>query len=174
MKKVADGLYLIDNFLHSDLRGDFRKFFNKSQLNSINIQIEFNECYLTTSKKNVIRGMHFQNPPNEHWKLVTVIEGSIVDVVIDIRNSENYGRIYSFEMDENSNFSILISPGYAHGFKSLQDHTKLLYHVSSEYSKESDNGILWNSIDFDWQIKNPILSERDSQFIDFSLFESFF
>src|SRR4051812_18610739 len=90
---AIEGVYLLHNFLAEDERGTFVKTFNESAFKKNDLQTNFRESYYSTSKKNVIRGMHFQLPPDEHEKLVYVTNGSILDVILDIRKgSPTYGE----------------------------------------------------------------------------------
>jgi len=155
------GLYLLKNSWHSDNRGGFVKIYNRSAFENTSISIDIKELYYSYSQKDVIRGMHFQLPPFEVSKLVSVIRGSILDVVIDLRkNSPTYKMVESVEIRENRN-SLLVPKGCAHGFRSLEDDTIVFYQQSDLYSKEHDSGILWDSFGFDWQLDKPILSDRD-------------
>lgn len=155
------GLYLLENFWHFDNRGGFVKLYNRSDFENRSINIDIKELYYSYSQKDVIRGMHFQLPPYEVSKLVCVIQGSILDVVIDLRkNSPTYKMVASVEIKENRN-SLLVPKGCAHGFRSLEDDTIVFYQQSDVHSKEHDSGILWDSFDFDWQVDKPILSDRD-------------
>ncbi len=172
LEQITEGLYKINHRFAEDNRGNFTKIFQFSNLPIEDSSVSFVESYITESHANVIRGMHFQTPPFDHWKLVTVLNGTIVDVVLDLRKGDGFGKYYSFQLDENSKFSLLIAPGFAHGFKSMEDHTKLIYHVSSEYSAQHDFGIRYNSFGFDWNCENPIMSERDNNFIPFSQYLS--
>ena len=115
--------------------------------------------------------MHFQLPPHDHEKLVFVPIGSIIDVVVDLRkNSSTYKKHISVELCEENKKSIYIPKGLAHGFKSLTDQTVTVYNVTSEYSKNEDEGIHFNSFGFDWEVNDPIISNRD---LDFQSLESF-
>ncbi len=161
IEEVTNGLYKIKKQESLDQRGSFQKLFMD---NWLSFEIPgFKETYITQSKKNVIRGMHFQVRPEEHWKLITLLKGEILDLVVDIRDGNSFGDVFSFSLNQESNFSILIAPGFAHGFLSLSDDTNLLYNVTKSYSKEHDKGLLWKSINFDWPVSNPIISERDKQ-----------
>lgn len=160
--------YLIDNFYHTDHRGSFTKFYNDREFHKFGFQFTPKESYFSKSKKNVIRGMHYQKIPNHHDKLVTCIQGKILDVILDLRiDSETFGKFDSFYLDQKNNKSIFISAGVAHGFLTIEDDSITLYNVTTGYDKNSDCGILWNSFGFDWPILDPIISERDN---DFSLF----
>lgn len=172
-KTEIDGVYIIETFNAQDDRGSFNKIYNEKTLNEINVFMEIKEIYYSSSKKNVIRGMHFQTPPFEHDKIVTVISGKVEDVIVDLRmNSKTYGKCISVELDGKDNKMILIPKGCAHGFKSLEDNTIMMYMVSSIYSKENDTGIKWDSIDYDWNINTPIISERDNSFVKLQDYKS--
>lgn len=169
---VFDGLFVIENFVQKDNRGEFIKVFNSDLFQQCGIYFSLKEIYYSISHKDVIRGMHFQKPPMEHAKLVYVANGSIIDVVLDIRkNSKSFGKHFSIQLNANQN-SIFIPFGFAHGFRSLEDNTQVVYNQTSCYSFEHDRGILWNSFSFDWEISNPIISDRDKSFEHFQLFHS--
>ncbi len=109
--------------------------------------------------------MHIQITPKDHSKLVYVTKGSIMDVVVDIRKSSlSYGQYTAIELNENNRKSIYIPPGCVHGFLSLEDNTCTVYLQTTTYSESHDTGIKFDSFGFDWGIKNPIVSERDSTF----------
>ena len=159
------GVFLINNFNVSDPRGSFVKYFNIDFFKENELDFNISESYYSISKKNVIRGMHFQLPPNDHKKLVFVPQGEIIDVIIDLRKeSKTYKEIFYTTLSSSNKRAILIPKGFAHGFKSLLDGTITMYNVSSTYDKASDSGILYNSINFDWDVERPILSERDKSF----------
>ena len=171
-KTALDGVYIINNFNASDERGLFVKTFNKTTFQKNNLDFNIRESYYSVSKKNVIRGMHFQLPPNDHHKLVFVPKGKIVDVVVDLRrHSKTYKKTFSTVLSAENKKAILIPKGFAHGFKSMIDNTITMYNVSSTYDKATDSGILYNSINFGWDVKNPIVSERDLSFKTVSNFE---
>ncbi|MCF8261066.1 MAG: dTDP-4-dehydrorhamnose 3,5-epimerase family protein [Melioribacteraceae bacterium] len=154
-------LFLIENFCYDDNRGNFVKNYNKEIFSKMKINFSLAETYYSVSAKNVIRGMHFQLPPFQHSKIISVVQGRILDVIIDLRkNSPTYLRIESLNLSENVN-SLFIPPGCAHGFRSLQNNSIVLYQQSTIHSKTHDSGIRWNSIGFDWEIDEPIISEKD-------------
>lgn len=162
------GLILINSFNSSDERGTFVKNFHKEQLTTKVGNFDFRELFYSESKKNVIRGMHFQRPPHDHAKLVFPMSGSLLDVVVDIRsNSNTYGKYHAQKLDYNENQALFIPTGFAHGFLSLEDNTKMIYCVSKEHSPNYDDGIKWNSFGYNWPCKNPIVSSRDNSFNSF-------
>ena len=117
--------------------------------------------------------MHFQYPPYDHNKLVYVSQGSIVDVVVDLRkNSDSYLKVFSVELSSKNNLGIYIPKGFAHGFKTLEDNSIVTYFVDSVYNKKNDNGLLYNSINYDWNLKSPIISKRDLSLVSLEKFES--
>jgi len=168
---ALEGVYIINNFNAIDNRGLFAKTFNKNYFNENNLDFEIRESYYSISNKNVIRGMHFQLPPNDHEKLVYVPKGSIIDVVIDLRKeSKTFKQFISVELSDENKRSIFIPKGLAHGFKSLNNDTITVYNVSTEYDEKSDQGITYNSFGYNWNVKDPLLSERDKTFLSLNDF----
>jgi dTDP-4-dehydrorhamnose 3,5-epimerase len=137
----------------------------------INLDFEIRESYFSVSKKNVIRGMHFQLPPHDHEKLVYVPFGSIIDVVVDLRKkSQTYMEFISIELSADNRKSIFIPKGLAHGFRSLEDNTITVYNVATEYDSKSDKGVKFDSFGFDWKTDAAIMSIRDKGFITLDRF----
>lgn len=170
---LLEGVFIIDNFNATDDRGLFVKTFHKNTFQQLKLTFEIRESYFSVSKRDVIRGMHFQLPPHDHEKLVFVPKGAIVDVVVDLRQkSSTYLRHISVELSEHNKKSIFIPKGLAHGFKSLQDDTITVYNVATEYNPTADEGIHYNSLGFEWEIKSPILSKRDQEFPSLQEFSS--
>ena len=171
VKYYAEGLkqIYIDKF-HDD-RGCFLKTFN-SEIKQIFDDFFLVEEFFSISKKNVIRGMHFQIPPFDHNKLVTCINGSFLDIVVDIKKSRDFGKFYEFDMNSKSPSILMIGRGYAHGFLSKEDNSIMSYMVDSEYEPSHDNGIKWNSFQYNWNVSDPIISRRDNNFIDLNSFDS--
>jgi dTDP-4-dehydrorhamnose 3,5-epimerase/CDP-3, 6-dideoxy-D-glycero-D-glycero-4-hexulose-5-epimerase len=160
-----EGVFIIDNFNATDGRGSFIKTFNSNTFKDNRLDFEIRESYYSVSKKNVIRGMHFQLPNNDHEKLVYVPRGSILDVIVDLRKkSQTYKQHISINLSDKNKKSIYIPKGLAHGFKSLENETITVYNVATEYSAASDMGIKYDSFGFDWEVDKPILSARDLSF----------
>ncbi len=159
------GIFLLKNFYSEDSRGKFLKIHQANQLPQEIAKLHFRELFVSTSKKNVLRGMHFQLPPHAVDKMVTVIRGNVLDVIFDMRkNSPTFGKTFSIYLGDNYEFrSIFIPIGCAHGFLSLEDQTEMLYQTTCEFHPESDFGFNYNSFGFNWQIdeKDLILSEKD-------------
>lgn len=158
-----EGLFLLSPIIRNDERGSFFKNYHLDTFENQKLPTHWAEEYFSVSQKNVLRGMHFQVPPSDHYKMVTCLTGTVLDVVVDIRKaSPSYGKVYSTELNSNNRSILIIPHGCAHGFLSLEDNSLMFYKVSTVYSPEHDKGIAWDSIDFDWTIENPILSERDN------------
>ena len=114
----------------------------------------------------VVRGLHYQKNPKAQAKLVTVFDGKIFDVAVDIRkNSPTYGKWVSEILSCENHKSLYIPEGFAHGFCVLSKEADVLYKVSNEYSLENEGGIIWNdpTINIPWSVEKPIISEKDSQ-----------
>ena len=168
-----EGLKLLKTRIFEDNRGSFQKIFSAEEFCHLGLTTELQESYFSVNKKNVIRGMHFQIPPSDHIKIVYVITGAIKDVVIDIRkDSKTYGDVYSVELTANNGKFIYIPKGFAHGFLSLKDNTVVHYLQTSCYNTDLDCGINYNSIGYDWNIENPIISQRDLMHSNFADFKS--
>jgi dTDP-4-dehydrorhamnose 3,5-epimerase len=171
IKTALNGVYIIENYYSEDKRGSFTKTFYEPFFKENNLCIDFKESYFSISKKDVIRGMHFQLPPFDHEKLVHVIQGEAIDVVLDLRKaSTTYGKSIEISLTAKNNRSVYIPKGIAHGFKAKLDNTIMVYNVSTYYHKEYDFGIKYDSFNFDWKTESPILSKRDQSFMTLNQF----
>ena len=160
IKTEIDGLLIIKPKIFNDDRGYFYETYNSNFLENISF-VQDNE---SKSCKNVIRGMHFQIPPYEQGKLVRVIKGSVLDVAVDIRKaSPTYKQWKSVILSEQNKLMLWIPPGFAHGFRALENDTIFFYKCTKLYNKESEKSFIWNDpdINIDWGISNPIISEKD-------------
>ena len=169
-------LLLIQPRIFEDDRGFFYESFNETKYNEIlGSEIQFVQDNISISKKNVLRGLHFQKPPFAQGKLVTVLRGSVIDVAVDLREkSETYGQYQLVELSENNKLQFWIPAGFAHGFCSLEDDTIFSYKCSNYYSPQHEETIMWNDTDLaiDWKIINPIVSDKDKIGKYFNTFDS--
>jgi dTDP-4-dehydrorhamnose 3,5-epimerase len=173
LKTALDGVFQIQCKVSTDNRGRFIKNFRASHLKELGLETQFVEEFVTTSSKNVVRGLHFQSPPEDYIKIVSCFGGEILDVVVDLRKgSPTYGKHERFHLKEDSGRSIYIPKGFAHGFLALSDHATVHYQVSVEYAPSCDTGILWDSAGIEWPVESPIISARDSQFVGLKDFQS--
>ena len=167
------GCFLIESPRFEDPRGCFIKTFHEDVFSNFGIKMKFAEEFFSFSKKNVIRGMHFQLPPSDHEKLVFCTSGSVLDVFLDLRKeSETYGESLSIELSLKNARALFLPKGIAHGFMSMEDNSTMVYKTSTVHNPIKDAGILWNSFGFDWPVESPIISERDSKHPTFCNFSS--
>ncbi len=160
-----DGLAIIDTKRFTDNRGYFYESFNQKKFEElIGEPIKFVQDNVSVSAKNVLRGLHFQNPPYAQGKLVSVLRGSVLDVAVDIRkNSKTYGKHQFVQLSAENGLQFWIPPGFAHGFLALENDTVFSYKCTDYYHPESEGSLLWNDPDLaiDWKIKAPIISSKD-------------
>ncbi len=160
-----EGVLLIHKMAHEDDRGFFSEIFKNSEIcekiNRSFVQANFS----LTKDIGTIRGLHFQKPPNEQGKLITVTSGKIFDVAVDIReDSKTFGMWASFVIDSSQKFALYLPEGFAHGFQALEENSQVVYFCTTEYNPESECGIRWNDQDIGirWPVGSPKLSEKDS------------
>ena len=175
IKTSIDGLLIIKPDVFKDERGYFFESYNKERLAKEGLTMNFVQDNESKSAKGVLRGLHFQKPPYAQGKLVRVIKGSVMDVAVDLRkDSPTYGKWESVVLNEENKLQFWIPEGFAHGFVALEDNTIFNYKCTNVYNKESEGSILWNDpdININWNIDNPILSEKDKISPLFKNFES--
>jgi dTDP-4-dehydrorhamnose 3,5-epimerase len=170
LDELLPGCLLLEPKSVKDSRGQFVKTYHEGEFKTAGLNIEIKEEYYSVSHKNVIRGMHFQRPPFAHDKLVHCINGSALDVLLDLRCGRSYGRVATTELTSENQRLIFIPKGVAHGFAALIENTVMLYKTSTVYKPEADLGIRWDSFGFNWRVVDPIISHRDLQHVVFSNF----
>lgn len=143
-----------------DSRGEFRELFKKNKQKE---KKEFRFTCYSLSKKNVLRGLHLQNPYPQ-GKFVSVVKGKILDVVVDLRkNSKTFKEHFKIILSSNNCKSLYVPEGFAHGFVALDNINIVVYHLTGYRKKNNEIGISWNdkNLNINWKIKNPILSKKD-------------
>lgn len=174
--KTISGVYVINSSYSDDLRGSFVKNFEKNEFIDNGISFDCTETFISSSTRNVIRGLHFQTH-GPQTKIVGVISGKVFDVVVDLRkDSPTYGKWEGIYLSRENRNSLLIPKGCAHGFLALTDDSIVSYLCDGKYDKDTDTGILFNDPDIgiEWPIMNiadAIISKRDSSFISFAKFD---
>ncbi|MCG2710831.1 MAG: dTDP-4-dehydrorhamnose 3,5-epimerase [Candidatus Omnitrophica bacterium] len=156
---------LVTPDVFNDERGKFMELFKISAFRQCGIEKPFVQVNHSTSARNVLRGLHFQNSPKAQAKLVNVIRGEIFDVAVDLRReSAYYGKWIGAVLSSENRAMLYIPEGFAHGFCVLSEKSEVVYQCSNEYSKEHERGILWSDprININWPVKTPILSEKDA------------
>ena len=165
-KTEFEGLLILRPKIFKDERGLFFENWNKSVFKNLGLNMSFIQDNQSVSKKNVLRGLHFQYHPHGQGKLVRVSNGSAIDVALDLRkDSKTYGKHFKYKLsDENANM-LWIPHGFAHGFIALEDQTVFQYKCDALYQPESEGCVVWNdsSLGIDWGIKNPIVSFKDQE-----------
>jgi dTDP-4-dehydrorhamnose 3,5-epimerase len=162
--KIPDVILLKRN-RHSDKRGFTCGTYDRSEYRSAGIRDEFVQDLLSYSVENVLRGLHYQEPPKVQSKLVVPLHGLIFDVALDIRNgSPTFGEWVGVTLSSEDDAAIYIPKGFAHGFCVLSSEAMILYKLSSPYDADLDRGIAWNDpeVGIRWPVDAPILSERDA------------
>ena len=167
-----EGVKIIQPFYVEDNRGYFLKSFEKDVFHSFGLENEVYEDFESYSKKNVIRGMHFQTK-SPQIKIVRAIKGIIQDVVVDIRrDSATYGKWESFELSEDNHYALWVPAGFAHGFRVISEDAIVSYKCIGKYLAGFDSGIKWNDaeLNINWGIEEPIVSPRDKELMTFKEF----
>ena len=169
-KTDFDGVLLYTPSVIEDSRGHFMESYRSEWFTGAKF-IQDNEA---VSKKGVVRGLHFQRPPFAQTKLIRVIEGEILDVIVDLRKaSETFGKVFSVKLSAHNKLQLLVPKGFAHGYATLSDTATVLYKVDQYYNKNYDTGIhpLSANLGIDWRV-SPTLSEKDQNLHDYSDFKS--
>ena len=173
-KSYIEGLYILEPRVFEDARGVFFETFNLQKFKEgIGLEVEFVQDNESISKKNVLRGLHFQIPPYSQGKLVRVVSGRALDVAVDIRKkSATYGQYQLVELSSENKKQFWIPPGFAHGFVALEENTIFNYKCTNYYSPVSERTIQWNDplLNIDWEVSAPIISEKDQKGLDFATF----
>lgn len=160
------GVLVLQPKVFEDARGYFFESYNENLFKQAGLELKFVQDNQSLSQKGVLRGLHFQNNPHAQGKLVRVITGAVFDVAVDIRKSSaTYGQWFGMELNEKNKTMMYIPEGFAHGFATLQDNTIFSYKCTNFYNKASEDCLLWNDPDIgiNWNLENPLLSEKDLQ-----------
>lgn len=161
------GVFEIHPVVYSDNRGYFFEQYNSKKNQHAGLEIEFVQDNISFSKKNTLRGLHFQKKYSQA-KLMSVLQGQIYDVAVDIRqNSPTFLKYHGVVLDSQKHNQLFIPVGFAHGFLVLSETALVSYKCSEFYHPEDEDGLLWNDpkIGIDWNKylngKVPLLSEKD-------------
>ena len=178
-KTPIKDLLILEPKIFMDDRGSFMESWNKNEFEALlSIDYLFVQDNFSVSKKNVLRGLHYQiNRPQ--GKLVRVVSGEVLDVALDLRiNSKTFGHHYSIKLSDKNNKQLWIPPGFAHGFYVMSQEAKLSYKTTDYYFPDYERCIIWNDpeLNINWQLsqKKPSLSTKDSNgsfFTNASVFE---
>jgi dTDP-4-dehydrorhamnose 3,5-epimerase len=161
-----EGLVILKSAEHHDDRGYFTEAYNDQTLRKHGISAHFVQDNQSFSRKNVMRGMHFQKIPYAQTKLIRVLSGTILDVVVDLRKKQpTYGKSMSVELSAANKKQFYIPKGFAHGFLVLSDSAEVLYKTDEHYNKDAEGGLFFNdpALGIDWGISaaDAIVSSKD-------------
>lgn len=163
------GCFVLEPKLFEDERGYFYENYNhKHFCAAIGREVNFVQDNISYSKKGVLRGLHFQKGTHAQAKLVTVLQGKIQDVVVDLRkDSPTFGRHLSIELSAENKKQVFLPRGFAHGFLTLSDFAQVIYKCDNYYNKDSEGGILCidKDLEINWKMKSDlfILAEKDKR-----------
>lgn len=154
------------------------ELYNQRSFEAIGLgHLHFVQDNFSSSTRGTIRGLHFQSPPYAQGKLVTVLQGQVLDVAVDLRKaSPTYGKCITAEMPSHEGTMLYIPPGFAHGFQVLSETCLFHYKCTNFYHKESEGGLCWNDLDLDipWRDLGtaPVVSPKDLEHPAFAGFDS--
>jgi dTDP-4-dehydrorhamnose 3,5-epimerase len=157
------GAVVIEPQVFGDARGYFYESYNKAKYADAGITAEFVQSNVSRSAKSVLRGLHYQWP-NPQGKLVSVLEGEVFDVAVDIRRgSPTFGQWAGVMLSTENKRHFWIPEGFAHGFCVVSDFATFSYQCTALYDRAADAGVRWNDADIgiDWPLSQPLLSEKD-------------
>ncbi len=165
IKTALPGCMVIEPQVHGDSRGYFYESFNAGKFRQAGLDLQFVQSNVSRSAHGVLRGLHYQYP-NPQGKLVSVLEGEVYDVAVDIRvGSPNFGRWAAAILTAENKRHFWIPEGFAHGFAVLSENAIFCYQCTALYDRAADAGIRWNDgeIAVDWPIAEPQLSDKDQK-----------
>jgi dTDP-4-dehydrorhamnose 3,5-epimerase len=172
-KTAVPGCFRIVPLIWRDHRGTFVKTYCREEFNQLGLDMGVSEEYYSFSHRDVLRGMHFQIPPNDHSKCVTCLAGAAIDVVLDLRRgSPTFGCFEEFRLTAEAPALIWIPRGCAHGFLSLADGTLMSYRASTARSLRHESGVHYSSFGFRWPTDEPMISHRDASLPEFREFDT--
>lgn len=158
-----DGVVLVEPQVHGDERGFMVETYARGEWGELGVDVDFVQHNHSRSKKGTLRGIHFQTSPGQA-KLVRAARGSVLDVAVDLRkDSPTYGQWEAHVLDDEKHHQLFVPVGFGHGFAVLSDVADVCYQVSSLYDPATEAGIAWDDPDVgvDWQVDEPLLSQRD-------------
>ena len=165
------GAFVLEPERREDNRGFFARTFCQREFEAHGLNPLVVQCNIAYNrKKGTLRGMHFQNPPFQEAKLVRCTQGTILDVILDLRpDSPTYKKWASAELSEDNHRMLYIPEGFAHGYQTLTETTEIIYQVSQFYAPESASGVRHNDPAFgiEWPLEVTAISELDKKWPDY-------
>lgn len=149
---------------HGDARGFFAESWNRRTLENAGVHLPdfVQDNHSLSARAGTLRGLHYQAPPHAQGKLVRCGRGRLFDVAVDARRgSPTFGKAVGVELSHENGRQLWIPPGFLHGFVTREDDTEIIYKCSAYYDRESDGAVRWDSVDINWGVTDPILSDKD-------------
>ena len=156
---------IVEPRLFSDDRGSFTETYNAERYAQAGIDVAFVQDNLSRSARGTLRGLHFQAPPHGQAKLVSVVEGAVFDVAVDIRvGSPTYGEWVGAELTADNRRQMFVPVGFAHGFAVTSERAVFSYKCSAGYAPEAEGSVAWDDPDLAvrWPVEAPALSAKDA------------
>ena len=156
---------ILDPKVFGDARGFFYESYNKTSFHDAGIEATFIQSNVSRSARGVLRGLHYQWP-NPQGKLVSVLEGEVYDVAVDVRHgSPTFGQAEGVMLTAENHRHFWIPEGFAHGFCVVSEFATFTYQCTALYDPKAESGIRWNDADLsiDWPISAPLLSDKDTK-----------
>ncbi len=172
-KTDIEGLVEISPSIFEDPRGYFFESYSQQKLEEYLSNVRFVQDNQSFSAAHVLRGLHFQLAPFAQGKLVRVLSGSAIDVVVDLRkDSPTFGQTRKFLLESTKHNMVYVPEGFGHGFVTLEP-CMFFYKCTNVYNKASESGIIWNDpeLKIDWEVKNPLVSDKDAVLQTFAQFK---
>lgn len=160
------GVLILEPKVFGDQRGFFQETWRQENYEAIGIRERFVQDNLSFSVRGVLRGLHYQQP-NTQGKLVSVVQGEVFDVAVDIRvGSSTFGQWVGVNLSGENHRQLWVPPGFAHGFCVLSETTYFTYKCTDVYVPSAEGGIIWNDPDIgiEWPLRDSILSDKDQMY----------
>lgn len=165
------GAMIVELEKHEDHRGFFSRAFCKKEFENHGLENQIVQCNFSKSrKKGTLRGLHYQSEPHSEVKMVRCVNGSIYDVIVDLRKgSPTYKQWFGLKLSEENYKMLYIPKGLGHGFQTLEEDSVLFYMVTEFYNREAEGGVRWNDPAFgiEWPLDVSDISEKDKAYPDF-------
>ncbi len=159
------GLVIIEPVVYTDSRGHFVETYQDLRYRELGIPDAFVQDNLAYSRKDVLRGLHFQIA-HPQTKLIQAISGEIYDAAVDVRpGSATFGQWFSVNLSAQNRRQFLVPAGFAHGYCVLTETATVMYKCSDYYHPEDEGGVLWSDPDIgiDWPVRHPVVSAKDER-----------
>ena len=160
-----EGLLLFEPRVFSDARGFFMETWNRRRYAEAGLRADFVQDNISTSRQGTLRGLHFQNPLPQ-GKLVSVLQGAVFDVAVDLRRSSStFGKWHGVELSSENKRQFFVPPGFAHGFLVLSETAMFHYKCTEFYSPKDELTIRWDDpeLGISWPVKAPTISDKDAK-----------